>query len=127
MDAPTFRQQFPEFACEPDYPTPQIMFWAGLAGTMLNADRWADMLDYGVCLFIAHHLAAGQRDVQTAEAGGTPGTVSGPMTAKSVDKVSASYDTSAVTLVNGGFWNSTSYGIQLLQLARYVGAGGVQF
>jgi Protein of unknown function (DUF4054) len=126
MTPATFRQQFPEFACTTTYPDSQVTFWAGLAGSLLNPERWADLLDHGTALFVAHHLATGQRDQEIAAAGGTPGTISGPQSAKSVDKVSASYDTSAVTLENGGFWNMSSYGIRLLQLARYAGAGGVQ-
>ncbi len=121
-----FRSQFPEFACTSTYQELQIEFWLGLAAVMLNADRWGDTLDYGTALFVAHHLATGQRDADMASAGGVPGTVNGPQTAKSVDKVSASYDSASVTLENAGFWNATSYGIRFLQLARWAGAGGIQ-
>jgi len=126
MTPNTFRQAFPEFASTSDYRDGQITFWMTLAGNLLNADRWGDMLDLGTMLYVAHHLALGTRDQQTAQAGGVPGMVNGPQSAKAVDKVSASYDTGAVALEGGGFWNSTMYGIQFLQLARYAGAGGVQ-
>lgn len=126
MTPAEFRADFPEFSCTSDYPDTQIDFWIGLAGVMLNPERWQDLLSYGTKLFIAHHLAIGARDEKTASTGGVPGTVNGPQASKSVDKVSASYDTSAVTFENGGFWNATTYGIRLLQLTRYIGAGGIQ-
>lgn len=121
-----FRSQLPEFACTSTYPDMQIEFWLGLAGVMLNADRWDTLLDYGTALFVAHHLAIGQRDEQSSSAGGVPGTVNGPQTAKAVDKVSASYDPNAVTLENAGFWNATTYGIRFMQIARWAGSGGIQ-
>lgn len=126
MNPADFRAAFPEFADVSDYPDAQVQFWLDLAGIMLNPDRWQDLIDQGTCLFVAHHLSTGQRDQLTAAAGGTPGATSGPVTSKSVDKVSISQDTGAITFENGGFWNSTMYGIRLLTLARYVGAGGVQ-
>lgn len=126
MTPAEFRADFPEFSCTTAYPDSQVNFWLSLAGTMLNPQRWADLLNYGTALFVAHHLAMGYRDQMAAQAGGVPGTVNGPQSSKSVDKVSASYDTGAMTFENGGFWNATMYGIRLLTLARYVGAGGIQ-
>jgi Protein of unknown function (DUF4054) len=126
MTPAKFRQDFPEFACTTTYPDTQVNLYVGLAGKLLNADRWDDMLDMGTSLFVAHHLVIGQRNVASAEVGGAPGAIQGPQSSKSVDKVSVSYDTGAVTLADGGFWNMSSYGIRLLQIARYVGAGGVQ-
>ena len=121
-----FRQQFPEFRDPEVYSDPILDFWSGIASSLLNADRWGALLDYGISLFIAHHLVLGQRDVQADEVGGLPGIVNGPQTAKSVDKVAASYDTSAVSLTDAGFWNSSMYGIRFLQMARLMGAGGLQ-
>jgi Protein of unknown function (DUF4054) len=126
MTPAAFRSVFPEFSCTSTYPEPTVQLWIGLAGKMLNAERWDELIDQGTGLYVAHHLAIGVRDQQAAEVGGVPGAVTGPQTSKSVDKVSVSYDASSVTLADGGFWNMTSYGIRLLQLARYVGAGGVQ-
>lgn len=122
----TFRGQLPEFSCTVTYPDSQINFWAGLAVALINADRFSDILDYATALFIAHHLSVGARDQAAAAVGGQPGEVVGPKTAKAVDKVSASYDTASTTLEGGAFWNSTTYGIRLLMLARMYGAGGLQ-
>ena len=126
MDAATFRADFPEFADTTAYPNGQVNFWIAAASKLLNADRWADMLDLGAELFTAHHLTIGKRDQTAAAAGGIPGQVQGIQTSKAVDKVSASYDASAIAYDNAGFWNATSYGMRFFQLARMVGAGGVQ-
>lgn len=126
MDAATFRQDFPEFANVSDYPDAQVNLWLMTGAMLLPADRWDELLNIGLELYTAHHLALGRRDQAASDAGGVPGTVNGPQTAKSVDKVSASYDTGAVTLDSAGFWNLTTYGIRLLGLSRMVGAGGIQ-
>ncbi|HWU68260.1 MAG TPA: DUF4054 domain-containing protein [Stenotrophobium sp.] len=120
------RANFPEFANTAAYPDGQVQFWLTLAYTVLNPDAWADYLDLGAQLYTAHHLVIGARDQKSAAAGGVPGAVTGPQASKAVDKVSVSYNTGAVTLEGGGFWNATMYGIQFYQLARVVGAGGVQ-
>lgn len=126
MTPSQFRQDFPEFASTTDYQDAQVSFWIGQAARLLPADRWEDSLDLGTELFTAHHLAIGRRDQIAAQAGGIPGMVSGPQSSKTVDKVSVSNDASLVSLADAGYWNATSYGIRFLQMARYVGAGGVQ-
>lgn len=126
MDVAKFRQDFPEFADTTAYPDAEVTFFSGLAEQLLPECRWGSVWPYAVALFTAHQLVIARRNQQTGAAGGAPGGVSGPMTSKAVDKVSVSYDAAAVTLEDGGFWNMTTYGIQLLQLARMFGAGGVQ-
>lgn len=126
MDVATFRQQFTEFADTVKYPDPLVTFWLDVVTRMLRSDRWADLLDVGLGLALAHHLVLAVRDQNTAQAGKVPGTVLGMQTAKSVDTVSVSYDVSAVTNEGGGFWNMTSYGVRFLGMARMVGSGGYQ-
>jgi len=126
MDVSAFRTAFPEFSDTGIYRDGQINFYSGIALKLLNADRWADMLDEATQLFVAHHLALGDREARTAETGGIAGKVAGQQTSKTADKLSASYDVAAVSLENGGYWNATSYGIRLLQFARWFGAGGIQ-
>lgn len=126
MDAPTFRQSFPEFTDTVEYPTAQVEFWLSVGGKLLNAERWADMLDYALSLYTAHQLTIAKRNQQAAEVGGAPGTLNGPVASKSVDKVSVSYDTGATTLANAGYWNATGYGVQLYQMILMFGAGGIQ-
>ncbi|WP_288074666.1 DUF4054 domain-containing protein [Pseudomonas sp.] len=126
MDAATFRQDFPEFSDTTKYPTSSIDTWLMMAGLLLPPDRWEDLLDRGTGLYVAHHLVLAALDQEAAAAGATPGQVKGVQTSKAVDKVSVGYDTAAVTLQDGGFFNMTRYGVQFLQLARMVGAGGIQ-
>lgn len=126
MSATTFREHFPEFGDDAVYPDAQVNFFLGLGLSLLNADRWGDSLGYGLELFTAHHLALSARDQAAAEAGGVPGVATGPQSSKSVDKVSVSYDTGATTYEGAAFWNMTSYGIRFYQLARLMGAGGIQ-
>lgn len=126
MDAPTFRTDFPEFADTTKYPDASVNFQITLAVKLLNECRWADLYDKGIELFTAHYLALGAQAAMQAAIGAAPGASSGPITQKTVDKVSYSMLQEAVTLADGGFWNMTVYGIQFLQLARLVGSGGMQ-
>lgn len=122
----TFRADFPEFTSTTTYTDAQVNLYIGLAGKLLNADRWGDVLDYGTELFAAHHLALQAREAAAALAGGGVGVVTGPQASKAVGNVSAAYNSQAATFADAPFWNATAYGIRLYQLARLMGAGGVQ-
>ncbi|KVD52067.1 DUF4054 domain-containing protein [Burkholderia ubonensis] len=125
MDVSQFRQSFPEFDAT-TYSDPLVQFWLTVAVSLVNAERWGELTDLGVALVTAHHLALAAKDQKTAAIGGVPGQVTGPQSSKSVDKVSASYDTAAVASKDGGFWNGTMYGVRYLSLAQMMGAGGMQ-
>lgn len=128
----SFRQMFRAFADVGDYPDIAVNTFITLGTSFLTgsatygAARWGANVDYATGLFVAHHLVLDRRDELTAANGGVPGEVKGPASAKAVDKVSASYDTKAVTFENEAFWNQSRYGVQLLQLALMAGAGGIQ-
>lgn len=124
----SFRADFPEFTDTTKYPDGAINLQIGLAGYFLSSCRWdANIVDRGTELYIAHYLALGARNAAIAAAGGIPGGgAMGPQASKTVDKVSVSNDTKAVTLADAGHWNSTIYGVQFYQLAMMVGAGAVQ-
>jgi hypothetical protein len=126
MDKAAFRQAFPEFVDPDTYPPSTLDFWAGLADKLLNSDRWEDLYTYGQQLFVAHHLTIGKRDEVASLAGAAPGEMKGPVTSKTVDTVSVSYDSSKATFENAGFWNLTTYGVRFYQLVRIVGAGCIQ-
>ena len=126
MNVAQFRTEFPEFTDTTRYPDSSVTAWLTGAVSLVNADRWGVLADLGQALVAAHHLVIGARDQQAAAVGGVPGTMTGPQSSKSVDKVSASYDTGAASLEGGGFWNLTSYGVRYLTLARTMGAGGFQ-
>ena len=123
----SFRANFPEFASTADYLDATVSYWLGIGVRMLRPDRWVDLLDHGLELFTAHHIAIARQAFRAATAGGTPGANAGVVTSKTVDKVSVSYDAGSTTLDAGaGHWNATTYGVQFLQLARMAGPGGWQ-
>lgn len=128
LDIATFRANFPEFADSTKYTDAAITLWMSVGNALLspNADRWGTVYDTALSLFIAHHLAIAAADLATVAAGGVPGQVQGPISSKTVDRVTVVKDTGAVTLEDGDFWNMTRYGIELLHLARLLGAGGLQ-
>lgn len=126
MDAATFRTDFPEFSDTAVYSDAQVEFWLNVAVSLVNPCVWGELTNQGQELVAAHHLVLGARDQKAASVGGIPGLVNGPQSSKSVDKVSAGYDTGAVTIDGAGFWNMTTYGIRYITLARLFGAGGIQ-
>lgn len=126
MDVATFRANFAEFNSTTAYPDSLINFWLGVGGRQLNTCQWGNMLDDGLQLFTAHHVTIAARDKKTAAFGGAPGGNSGPLASKAVDKVSASYDTTAAIEEGAGHWNLTTYGTQFIRLAKMLGAGGIQ-
>ncbi|WP_261531244.1 DUF4054 domain-containing protein [Burkholderia multivorans] len=126
MDVYQFRQSFPEFGDTTTYSDSLVQFWMTLAVSLVNAERWGELTDLGIALVTAHHLALAVKDQKMAAVGGVPGQVTGPQSSKAVDKVSASYDTAAVAIKDGGFWNATMYGVRYLSLAMMMGAGGMQ-
>ena len=126
MDIAQFRQSFPEFNDTTTYPDSLVQFWMTVAVSLVNADRWGELTDLGVALVTAHHLALALKDRKTAAVGGVPGQVTGPQSSKAVDKVSASYNTEAVAIKDGGFWNATMYGVRYLSMALMMGSGGIQ-
>jgi hypothetical protein len=122
----TFRSMFSEFANPDSFSDLAITNWTNVALNLLDATRWDVMLDYGTMLYVAHHLTLARRDALAAQVGGVPGEVKGVVTAKQIDKVSASYDSRSVTLENAGSYNLTRYGVELYQLIGQFGAGGMQ-
>lgn len=126
MDKATFRQNFPEFANTTTYPDPQVDFWLTIATSMVNPSAWAELTDLGIQLFTAHNLVQSATAAKAAAVGGALGQSASVLASKTVDKVSASYDTGATTIDGAGNWNATGYGVRYLQLALMMGAGGLQ-
>lgn len=120
------RSDFPEFSDAARYPDSLVQTWLTVAASLVNAARWVELTNIGIELVTAHHLVLSVRDQAASAVGGMPGVMTGPTSAKAVDKVSTSYDTGAAALDGGGFWNLTSYGARYLSMARMMGAGGLQ-
>jgi hypothetical protein len=123
MDAATFRVNLPEFTDSTLYPDSQINRWLTLGGLLLLAEAWGDLLDHGLELYTAHHLALWRRNANVAANGGIPGQGGGVVASKSVDTASTSYDTGAATLAGAADWNLTTYGVEFARLARQIGMG----
>jgi len=119
-----FIEAFPEFADESAYGT--MRFWADVADKRLNVNRWGELLQQGIYLFVAHNIALSRQaqDAADRDSGVTQST--GLIASKSVGGVSVSYDTNASLLRDAGNFNMTRYGRDFLQLARIVGIGGMQ-
>jgi hypothetical protein len=124
----TFRESFPEFGDDTKYTDAMITFWASIATSLLNTERWGDLLSQGLMLYTAHHVVIAYANFK-AEAGSGDagfGFHAGLVSSKSVGGVSVSYNNQEVVITDGGEFNSTTYGRQFLFLARIKGIGGVQ-
>jgi hypothetical protein len=120
-----FVAAFPAFNLETDYPKDQVNFWIGQAPNQINTARMGRNADLATMLYVAHNLVLFKRDAMAAEAGGIPGEAKGPVTGKTVDKVTVSYDTAAATTDGAGEYNLTSYGQRLWRMMRAAAAGGL--
>ena len=126
MTPSDFRATFPEFADASAYPDTQVAFYIALGGKLHAADRWGDLLDYGVSLFVAHELTLGAEAARQAKAKQTPGQVRGAVTSMSADGVSWSREgVSSVSDPSNGHWNLSTYGLRWKEMANLVGAGPV--
>lgn len=119
---------FPEFTNTAQYPQAQFNFWLPMAYDNLNGRRFRTaaplggtltQLDLAACLFIAHNLALSAKATRDAAFGKVVGEVTGALTAKSVDKVAASYNPTT-TIEGAGPWNATLYGQRLYQMMQGV-------
>jgi hypothetical protein len=126
ITAQKFRADFPEFCDAEVYLNSQVDYYIKLAYLMLNPSRWGNTIDFGAGLFIAHNISLEARAQATAENGGIPGEQTGPVSSKSVDKVSISYDTGSGVQPGAGHWNLTIYGTRFTRLARMMGSGPIQ-
>lgn len=126
IDTCEFKKVFPEFVDDDQYPPAQIDYWGSIADLRLNADRWGVLITHGKYLFIAHNIALSAQAVKAANQGSSVLQSTGLIAGKSVGDVSISYDTGASNEENGGNYNLTRYGRELLRLARIVGIGGAQ-
>lgn len=120
------RADFPEFSSTTSYPDAVVNFWLGVAGNMLIASRWGNMLSVGIELYAAHNLVLEAQDAMTTAVGGIPGVSKGLVSGESIDKGSVSYDSASAAEANGGNWNLTKYGTRFIRMAKMFGAGPIQ-
>jgi hypothetical protein len=120
----SFRATFAAFQDALKYPDPIIQFWLDLAVMRHNADRWGELLDTGLMLYVAHELSVDAASVTAP--GAAPGQVAGTITSRSVGGVSYSRENGAYMGDDAGYMNMTTYGLRWWRLMRLVGAGPVQ-
>lgn len=120
----SFRAAFPPFTIAA-FPTAEVQFWLDLGANLLSAERWGNVYDFGLQLFVAHNLSLGAMAL-LGGASGAPGAVTGPVTSASVDKVSYSRNPGAAMDPKNGHWNLTTYGLRWIRLAQMFGAGPIQ-
>lgn len=126
VTAASFRADFPEFASTANFPDAGVNFWIGVAGKLLNAERFADMLDTATELFVAHQLVLERQAQKSVASGAVPGVTTGAISSKTVGPVTQAYDTSAGIEEGAGHWNLSTYGTRFIQLVRLFGAGPIQ-
>lgn len=120
-----FRADFGEFKDSARYSDGVVQRWLTVAQQMFDPTRWGDTLILGIELYVAHQLVLSANAAEDAARGSSPGQSSGVLSSESVDKVSASYDVSAGTYKDAGWYNLTTYGVQLWSLIQMFGAGPV--
>lgn len=129
MDVAGFREAFPTFTVEL-HPDVRVAFWLRMAGLRLPSERWGDMLDDGVALFVAHNLTLEALASKAKDGTGGADAAAGPVASesKTVGPVSSSkgYAGASTAKEGAGNYNATIYGQQFHDLMMIVGAGGMQ-
>ena len=114
----------------PLLPLSVLNAYIALASGSLQQARWLDQWQFGMALYVAHFatlwlVTEGTPDKlpeQMALAAAQRGL--GALQSKSADGVSASYQPNS-TAASWGSWGLTAYGVQLVQMAKLVGMGGM--
>ena len=126
MDVSAFRASFPEFADTTVYSAPLITTWSTLAEAMLPQQTWGATWTLGCQLYVAHEISIAAQNQKIAAVGGEPGTSGGIANNKTVGSATVAYDATTTTEKDAGWWNRTTYGIQLYRLIKIFGAGVIQ-
>ncbi len=126
MDIAVFRTNFPEFASTTVYPSATITLWAALAERMLPETLWLETWPLAVQLYVAHEIVIASQNVKAAAVSGSPGQSGGIANSKTVGSASIAYDSTTQSEKDAGWWNRTTYGMQLWRLIKIFGAGCIQ-
>jgi hypothetical protein len=100
--------------------TPGAMtMFLNLASASLSQERWQDSWSFGMALFIAHYATLFQQSSTSVMAG----LAKGVQVSKSAGDVSTSIQTITTGWESWGAWNLTTFGQQLITMARTIGYG----
>lgn len=108
-------------------PVPVLTMYIALASACLSQARWGAQWQFGMALFIAHYCTLYLQS--EGQAGTTAGQVAASGLAKgiaisqSVGDVSVSYEPVTRDFGSWGAWQATTYGAQLITIAKIVGWG----
>lgn len=125
MDIAQFRLDFPQFTNTSTYTNSMCTYWSTLAEKLHAEDRFGDVYTNIIELYTAHCITLQAAEIATANQGGFPAGMAGAVTSKTVGDVSVAYDSQYSFENNAGWFNSTLYGRQYLQLAKMYGKGGI--
>ena len=115
---------FPEFSNTELYPVTMVEAWITPAVEMMNSYRFGDQYNLAVCLYIAHQTVLSAREYLTSSTGKQiVGETRGPVSGKTIDKVSVTYNNQAASVEGAGAYNSTSYGQRLYKLIQTFSSG----
>jgi hypothetical protein len=126
--------QFGAYAGDPPVwsgviPEAVLQMYINLASACLSQERWCDSWQVGMALFVAHFAtlylqsttAPGSSAAQVAQAGQAKGV----LVSKAVGDVSGSYQQIVSDIDGWAAWKLTTFGQQLLTMARLIGKGGM--
>ncbi len=129
MDVASFRAAYPAFT--PEIASEErVAFHLRVAGKRLPPDRWGDMLEDGMGLYVAHKLTLEARANKSTDGTGAMDAAAGLLAneSKTVGSVSVSrgYASPAAANAKMGGFAATTYGQDFWELMMIVGAGGIQ-
>jgi len=126
-----FAHDFPQFFDKNGVSlVPMLNDFIEMANDTIFLDRWGKSWRYAAGLFVAHQCAmygktyAGSSDSLASALNGADQV--GVVKSATMGDTSVSYDASAVTAgtEKWGTWNATTYGSQLITMARQIGIVG---
>lgn len=124
MDIAQFRLDFPQFKDADVYTDDMCTYWSNQAEKLHNEARFGDMYNDIIELYTAHCITLQAGEIAVADNGGFPAGMAGAVTSKKVGDVSINYDSQYSFENDAGWFNSTMYGRQYVNLARMFGRGG---
>jgi Protein of unknown function (DUF4054) len=119
----------PVYYPSPLVPIPLMNLYIALASASLNQSRWQDYWYLGMSLFVGHMMTMWLRAYvdpntsPTAAQVAQAGIEKGMLVAKAVGDVSASYENMMSDFADWGAWAETTYGAQLISIAKVIGMG----
>jgi len=120
MTSTDFLAAYPQFVSVPVF---LLNRFIALAVAALEKKRWREAWELGVLYYAAHLCAVWMgQNPDASDSGVSTGLVS----SESVDGVSVSYDTSALSKDAEGMaaFSETPYGVQFITMAKLYGHGG---